>query len=74
MSLHVEGPFVQNFKFLIFGFFPDPKMSVGLGDAKKRIPVLVKSKMTKVPRVEIFFIDWDRFFDHLITYNAGFSY
>ena len=40
MSLHVEGPFVKNFTFFIFGFFPETKMIVG--DAEKRIPVAVK--------------------------------
>ena len=26
MSLHVEAPFVKNFQFFYFGFFPTPKM------------------------------------------------
>ena len=60
MSLHVYVPFVTNFKFFIFGFFPEPKMNVG--DAQKRIPVVVKSKMTKVTRVEIFFHRLGSFF------------
>ena len=53
ISLHIYVPFATKFKFFIFGFFSEPKMNVG--DAQKRIPVVVKSKMTKVPRVEIFF-------------------
>ncbi len=37
-SLHVEGPFVKNFKYFIFGFFLEPKMNQG--DAENAIPVL----------------------------------
>ena len=60
MSLHVEGPFVKNFTFFIFVFFPETKMIVG--DAKKRIPGTVKSMMPKVTRLEIFFHRLGSFF------------
>ena len=36
MSLHVEAPFVKNFTFFIFGFFPEP--SYDMRDAKNHIP------------------------------------
>ena len=48
MSLHVEGPFVKNFQFFIFGFFPEPKMSEG--HAKNAIPEALKSRSPKVTR------------------------
>ena len=36
MSLHAEAPFVKNFTFFIFGFFPEP--SYDMRDAKNHIP------------------------------------
>ena len=36
MSLHVEAPFVKNFTFFIFGFFPEPSYDVC--DAINHIP------------------------------------
>ena len=40
LSLHVEAPFDKNFQIFIFGFFPEPKMSVG--DAQSAIPGVLK--------------------------------
>ena len=41
MFLHAEAPFVKNFTFFIFGFFPEP--SYDMCDAKNHIPGIPNS-------------------------------
>ena len=48
-ALHLFALFDKNFQFFIFGFFPEPKMSVG--DAQSAIPGVLKWRSPKAPRV-----------------------